>query len=224
LNSVDFTLLNLFVKEFLFDMPAAPQVKTKTPRTGRRPGTTTTREQILDAAHRLFMKRGYQGSTMRAIAKEADVDASLIVHFFGNKLTLFSEAVEWPFDPEVEMPKLFADGRRNVGRNAVRLVISIWEQQGTRDPVLTMLEAAITDPGAAEILGEFIRHPLFSPMLDRLGSDRPELRANLISSQFVGLGLARYVLKFEPLASATPEQVVDWIGPNIQRYLTGKLD
>jgi AcrR family transcriptional regulator len=161
---------------------------------------------------------------MRAIAKEAGVDPSLIVHFFDNKLNLFSEAVEWPFDPEEEMPKLFADGRANVGRNAVRLVLRVWEQGGTRDPVLTMLEAAISDPGAAEMLGEFIRHPLFSPMLNRLGSDRPELRANLISSQFVGLGLARYILKFEPIASAKAEQVVEWVAPNIQRYLTGKLD
>jgi AcrR family transcriptional regulator len=202
----------------------SPRTKTKTPRTGRRPGSNTTQAQILDAANKLFLERGYQGATMRAIAKEAGVDASLIVHFFGSKLNLFSEAVEWPFDPEEEMPKLFADGRANVGRNAVRLVLRVWEQGGTRDPVLTMLEAAISDPGAAEMLGEFIRHPLFGPMLERLGSDRPELRANLISSQFVGLGLARYVLKFEPIASAKTEQVVDWVAPNIQRYLTGKLD
>jgi AcrR family transcriptional regulator len=202
----------------------SPRTKTKTPRTGRRPGSNTTQAQILDAANKLFLERGYQGATMRAIAKEAGVDASLIIHFFGSKLNLFSEAVEWPFDPEEEMPKLFADGRANVGRNAVRLVLRVWEQGGTRDPVLTMLEAAISDPGAAEMLGEFIRHPLFGPMLERLGSDRPELRANLISSQFVGLGLARYVLKFEPIASAKTEQVVDWVAPNIQRYLTGKLD
>jgi AcrR family transcriptional regulator len=202
-------------------MPPVP--KTKTPRTGRRPGASSTQAEILEAARKLFMKHGYQGATMRGIAKEAGVDASLIVHFFGNKLNLFSEAVQWPFDPEVEMPKLFADGRHNVGRNAVRLVIRIWEEQGTRDPVLTMLEAAISDPDAAEMLGEFLRHPLFGPMLERLGSDRPELRANLVSSQLVGLGLTRYVLKFEPFASATPEQVIDWVGPNIQRYLTGKL-
>src|SRR5919108_3063906 len=104
--------------------PRAP--KTRTPRTGRRRGNSSSREDILKAARKLFAKRGYQGATMRAIAKEAGVDASLIVHFFGNKLNLFSEAVQWPFDPEVEMPKLFADGRGNVGRNAVRLVLRIW--------------------------------------------------------------------------------------------------
>ena len=198
--------------------------KTKTPRTGRRPGANTTQAQILEAANKLFLERGYQGATMRAIAKEAGVDASLIVHFFGNKLNLFSEAVEWPFDPEEEMPRMLRDGRGNVGRNLVALVLRVWDKQGTRNPILTLLGAAVNDQEAAKMLGDFVSHPLFAPLLERLSSDQPDLRANLISSQLVGLGLARYVLKYEPLASAKPTQVVDWIGPNVQRYLTGKLD
>jgi AcrR family transcriptional regulator len=202
--------------------PTTP--KTKTPRTGRRPGASGTQEQILEAARKLFLERGYQGATMRAIAKEAGVDASLIVHFFGSKLNLFAEAVEWPFDPEEEMPKLLADGRGQVGRNVVGLLIRFWDEEGTRSPVLTLLGAAVTEPAAAEMLGEFVRERLFTPLLDRLGSDRPEMRANLLASQLVGLGLVRYVLRYEPLASAKPAQVIDWISPNVQRYLTGKLD
>jgi AcrR family transcriptional regulator len=205
-------------------MPRTPHPKTKTPRTGRRPGTSSTQEQILEAASKLFLERGYQGATMRAIAKEAGVDASLIVHFFGNKLNLFAEAVEWPFDPEVEMPKLLADGRANVGRNVVALLIRIWDKYGTRNPVLTLTAAAVTEPEAAEMLGEFVRERLFSPLLDRLGADRPQERANLLASQLLGLGLVRHVLRYEPLASAKPSEVIDWVAPNVQRYLTGKLD
>ncbi len=202
----------------------SPRPKTRTPRTGRRPGSSSTQEQILEAAHKLFLERGYRGATMRAIAKEARVDAALIVHFFGNKLNLFAEAVEWPFDPEVEMPKLLADGRGQVGRNVVALLIRFWDKEGTRSPVLTLLGAAVSEPEAAEMLGEFLRERLFAPLLDRLGSDQPAMRANLLASQLVGLGLVRYVLRYEPLASAKPGQVIDWIGPNVQRYLTGKLD
>jgi AcrR family transcriptional regulator len=205
-------------------MATTPRAKTKTPRTGRRPGASSTQAEILKAARKLFLERGYQGATMRGIAAEAGVDASLIVHFFGNKLNLFSEAVEWPFDPEEEMPKLFADGRRNVGRNLVALVLRIWDEQGTRSPILTLLGAAVNDSEAAEMLTEFIRHPLFAPLLERLGSDQPELRATLVSSQLVGLGLTRYILRLEPLASAKASEVIDQVGPNVQRYLTGKLD
>jgi AcrR family transcriptional regulator len=201
-----------------------PRPKTKTPRTGRRPGASSTRDEILEAARKLFLERGYQGATMRAIAKEAGVDASLIIHFFGNKLALFAEAVTWPFEPEDEMPKILADGRRNIGRNLVALVIRIWDEQGTRSPILTLLAAATVEPEAAEMLSEFIRDRLFTPLLTELGSDHPDLRADLLSSQLMGLGILRYVLRAEPLASAKPADVIRWIGPNVQRYLTIKLD
>jgi AcrR family transcriptional regulator len=191
---------------------------------GRRPGASETQEQIRQAAAKLFVERGYQGATMRAIAKDAGVDASLIVHFFGNKLNLFAESVEWPFDPEVEMPKILADGRRNVGRNLVRLLIRIWDKEGTRSPILTLLAAATVEPEAAEMLAGFVRERLFAPLLDELGSDHPEMRADLLSSQLMGLGITRYVLRAEPLASAKSADVIRWVGPNVQRYLTLKLD
>jgi hypothetical protein len=47
---------------------------------------------------------------------------------------------------------------------------------------------------------------------------------HLVSSQPIGLGRARYVLRFELLASAKPPQLVGWIAPTVQRYLTGKLE
>jgi AcrR family transcriptional regulator len=202
--------------------PGTPQ--TKTPRTGRRPGESGTQEQIREAARKLFLERGYEGATMRAIAKEAGVDASLIVHFFGNKIGLFAEAVEWPFDPEVEMPRILADGRRNVGRNLVALVLRTWDKEGERHPILTLFATATTEPQAADMLREFISERLFAPLLEGIDADQKQLRTNLLSSQLLGLGLARYVLRYEPLASAKSTDVIDWVGPNVQRYATGKLD
>ncbi len=197
--------------------------KTKTPRTGRRPGSSTTQEQILEAARKLFLERGYQEATMRAIAKQAGVDASLIVHFFGSKLDLFAEAVTWPFEPDVEVPKLLADGRANVGRNLVELLLRTWDAEGSRNPVLTMLAASLTEPQAAEMLREFLRERLYGPLLDELESDQPDVRSNLVASQLVGLGLIRYIERMEPIASAKPADVIDWVAPTVQRYLAGKL-
>lgn len=201
----------------------APTKRTRTPRTGRRPGSSSSREDILRAARKLFAERGYTGATMRAIAAEAGVDAALVVHFFGNKPTLLSQAIEWPFDPEVEMPKLLVDGRRHVGRNLVALMVKTWDEEGTRNPVLTLIRAATIEPQAAEMAGEFLRNRLFGPLMERLGVDRPDLRANLCATQMAGLGLVRYVQGVEPLASAKSADVVEWVGPTLQRYLTGKL-
>jgi AcrR family transcriptional regulator len=198
--------------------------KTKTPRTGRRPGKSSSRDDILKAARKLFAKRGYQGATMRAIAKEADVDPSLIVHFFGNKVNLLTEAIEWPFDPEVQMPRLLENGRRNVGRELAELAIRTWDEAGTRHPVFTLLRAGLTEPEAAEMLRAFMLHRLYAPLMERLGSDQPELRAGLAVSQVIGVGMGRYVLKFDGLAEAKSEDVIDWLAHSLQRYLTGKLD
>jgi AcrR family transcriptional regulator len=200
-----------------------PRISTRTPRTGRRPGESSTRDEILDAARQLFSERGYQGATMRAIASEAGVDAALIVHFFGSKAGLLAEAVEWPFDPEVEMPKLFVDGRRQVGRHLAALFVRTWDDEGSRHPVLILLRAATVEPQAGEMLSEFMAKRLYRPLMERLEVDDPELRADLVASQLIGLGLVRYLQRLEPVASADPEQVVDWIAPTLQRYLTGKL-
>jgi AcrR family transcriptional regulator len=201
--------------------PARP---TTTPRTGRRPGESSSRHEILSAAGRLFAERGYEGATIRAIAAEAGVDAALVIHFFGSKAALLGEAVQWPFDPEVEVPKLLTDGRRHAGRHLVELFVRIWDQEGTRNPVLTLLRAATTEPAAAEMMREFLRDRLLAPLMRQLRADQADLRANLVASQLVGLGIARYVLAFEPLASAEAADVVAWISPTVQRYLSGKLE
>lgn len=198
--------------------------KTKTPRTGRRPGTSTTRDAILAAARRQFGERGYAGATMRSIAAEAGVDASLVVHFFGNKASLLGEAIQWPFDPAEVMPTILSDGRRNVGRNLVALVVETWDRDGTRHPIITLLRAAMTEPQAAEMLSAFLSDELLTPLMAELGSDRPELRIDLALSQLVGMAIARHIVKVEPLASLDADRVVSTVGPTVQRYLVGKID
>jgi len=196
--------------------------KTRTPRTGRRPGASGSRDAIIDAARRLFAERGYSATSMRAIGAEAGVDAALIVHFFGTKARLLRESIQWPFVPEEAAQQVYGGGRRNVGENLARLVLDTWEREGDRNAIMTLLRAATVEPAAAEMMRDFMQRELFPPLFQRLNPDRPELRANLASSQIVGLGMARYVLRFEPLASASPDEVVAWIGPTLQRYLVGK--
>jgi AcrR family transcriptional regulator len=199
---------------------------TRTPRTGRRPGAAAggTREAILAAARTLFAERGFENASMRAIAGQAGVDAALITHFFGSKANLLAESIDWPFDPEREVPRLLAGGRDQVGERIVTLFVRTWDREGSSNPLITLLRAATTEPGAAKLLTDFMRTRTFGPLLAELGCDRPDLRANLVATQLGGLGLTRYILRFEPLASARPRDVVRWIAPTVQRHLTESLD
>jgi AcrR family transcriptional regulator len=196
--------------------------KTRTPRTGRRPGASGSREAILEAARTLFAEHGYSATSMRAIGTAAGVDAALIVHFFGSKARLLREAIEWPFDPVEAAERVYAKGRRNVGEELARLVVETWEREGDRSAIMTLLRAATVEPSAAEMLREFMQNELAPPLFQRLNPDQPELRAGLATAQIVGLGMARYVLRLEPLASMTSDEVIAWVAPTLQRYLTGK--
>ena len=201
---------------------ASRRRSTRTPRTGRRPGTSGSREAILDAARRLFAEHGYVGTSMRAIAGEAGVDAALIVHFFGTKAQLLTAALQWPFDPEAEMERIGAGGRRQVGEGLARLVVRTWDREGDRNAIMTMLRAATVEPAAAELMRDFVQQELFPPLMRRLKPSHPELRANLASAQIIGMGIARYVLRLQPLAGMREDEVVSWIAPTLQRYLTGR--
>jgi AcrR family transcriptional regulator len=196
---------------------------TRTPRTGRRAGQSGTREAILDAARRLFAERGYDGASLRAIGAAAGVDAALVAHFFGSKAELLTAAVRWPFEPEVELERVLAVGPPRMGDALARLFVDTWDRLGERNPIITLLRSATTEPAAAALMREFMSRRLMKPLLERAGADRPELRGDLVVAQLLGVGLARYVLRFEPLAGAPADQVVAAVGPTLQRYLTGRL-
>jgi AcrR family transcriptional regulator len=194
---------------------------TKTPRTGRRTGGADTREAILDAARRLFAERGYDGASLRAIGAEAGVDAALVVHFFGSKAKLLTASVRWPFDPDVEIARVLRAGHH--GEALTRLFVTTWDDLGDRNPIITLLRSATTEPEAAALTREFLTRRLLAPLVAALGSDHAELRADLVASQLIGLGLARYILRLQPLADADADAVVATVAPTIQRYLTGPL-
>jgi hypothetical protein len=81
----------------------------------------------------------------------------------------------------------------------------------------------VSSESAAEMLREFVSRAVVGRLAEALERDQPQVRANLVASQLVGLAMLRYVIKLEPLASASSEQIATWVGPSIQRYLTDPM-
>jgi len=52
------------------------------------------REQIIQAALTLFGKQGYEGTSIRDICQEANVNLAMVNYYFGNKEGLFASMVE----------------------------------------------------------------------------------------------------------------------------------
>jgi AcrR family transcriptional regulator len=194
-------------------------------RSGRRPGNPDTREAVLAAARAAFAERGFDGATIRGIATAAGVDPALVHHYFGNKDKLFLAAVQAPVDPDELLPEVLAADRDVLGQAIVRMALRVWD--GPAQPAgLALIRSAVGSEWTAKLLREFLVSKVLRRVVGTLGFDPDEraARASLVASQLIGLVMARYVLRLEPLASASPDSVVAAIGPNVQRYLTGEID
>ncbi|MDP9817011.1 AcrR family transcriptional regulator [Spirilliplanes yamanashiensis] len=194
-------------------------------RTGRRPGNPDTRESILAAAREAFAERGFDKTSIRAIATAAGVDPALVHHYFGTKDKLFVASMNVPFDPRELLPSILAGGAEEAGARFVRVFLGIWDSPAGAAGV-ALMRSAVSHDWAARLIREFIATQVLRRVTAGLGIDPDEatMRASLVASQMAGLAMARYILKFEPLASAPPETLVAAVAPTIQRYLTGDLD
>ena len=198
------------------------RIENSAKRSGRRPGPTTTREAIAEAARRQFAELGYDRATMRGIAGEAGVDAALVVRFYGSKDALFQEVMALP--PAVaEAIAGLADGpRATVGRRLAEAIVGMLENPQSRSIVVGRIRSASSHPDAAALVRETVTRDL-GRLVAAVTDDEPENRAVLVGSQVVGLALARHVVRVEPLASLPAADVIDYIAPVFQHYLVGPL-
>lgn len=197
-------------------------------RTGRRAGDSGTKDAILAAARAQFAAHGYDGATIRAIAAAAGVDPALVHHFYGSKESLFAAAMQLPFIPSEVIGAALA--RRapadSLGIHMVRSALAVWESAEVRGAFQAMLRSALTSEQAAATLREFIAAAILRPVASAAGGtdhERTPFRTSLVASQMLGLALGRYVLRFGPVAEASPEELAAAIGPTIDRYLTGDV-
>ena len=196
-------------------------------RTGRRPGKQDTRAAILAAAREAFAERGYEGASIRQIAASAGVDPALVHHYFGTKEKLFMATVQPPVDVAEVFPKLFEGDLDTFAERLLTTFMSIWDHPVSGPAFEALLRNALTNRISARLIREFFTVQIQRRVLARLAGPidpaEARLRATLVASQLFGLAVVRYVLKFEPLASAPRETVIATVGPTIHRYLTGDL-
>ena len=190
---------------------------------GRRPGGPDTRGEILAAARESFAHKGFAGTTIRAVAASAGVDASLVHHYFGSKDDLFLAALEIPVDPRTVVPMVLAEGPDGAGERLLRVFLEVWENPQTRLPLVALIRASLGEAGPVNLLRDGMLRMVFGPVAAQLPADQPERRVSLVASQLIGLAVGRYVLQLEPLASMTPEEVIASVSPTIQRYIDGPL-
>jgi AcrR family transcriptional regulator len=186
-------------------------------RPGRRPGPTETREKILACARRMFAEKGYDGASVRGIAREAGVDPALVHHFFGSKQGVFVEAMRFPLDPDEILSRVAAArSRGELGVAMAETFLDVWEDPARRAPVLALLRSAMTNEQVATMVRQFVSAALLAPATETFGI--APIRIEAAVGQLFGVSVLRYVIGVEPIASATRQELVELLAPTLQRH------
>ena len=192
-------------------------------KTGRRPGRPDTRGEIVAAAARRFARTGYDATSTRQVAADAGVDPALVRRFFGGKEELFTEVAAALIDPDSVVTAVATGAADQAGERLLRYFLALLGDVQQPGPLLGVVRSAVTSEQAAQALRTFLAQRVLGGIAEALDIDQGELRAALASSQLVGIAVARYAVRLPPLAAAADEQLIGWVAPVLQHYLTGDI-
>ena len=162
-----------------------------------------TEQAILLAARELFAETGFERTTIRGVAARAGIDPALVMQYFGNKEGLFAAATRWGGEND----RILAATRETLAAAALEDLLAHFEQGDDREATVALMRNCLTHPSALAAMRDEVMCQRKDAIAATLGGDDAELRAGLLSACLVGLGMARYMIKLEPVASASADDL-----------------
>jgi AcrR family transcriptional regulator len=172
-----------------------------------------TRASIAASARELFTENGYAGTSVRAIAAAAGIDAALVIRYFGSKESLFLETVKFPSFLE----QAFDGPRESLGERIVAAVFS-GDFEGRLSVFNALIRAADSD-SIREKMNEARDRTFFEPLLRHLEGPQTRLRVRLIGAQLTGLLFVLATADDEELAARDRDQLIRTYGRAVQALL-----
>jgi AcrR family transcriptional regulator len=179
--------------------------------------------RIVAAARNQFAENGWAGTTIRAIARSADVDPALVYHYFGSKEGLLDAATNPPQRWLESIAEVWTTPIQELGKALITLLLASWADDEIGPTLRAILQTAAHEPSTREKLRRVVEGSLMG--VSKLGSDEQDrlVRSGLIGSQMMGFALMRFVWKIEPVASMSNNEAIAAIAPNLQRYVDGDV-
>jgi AcrR family transcriptional regulator len=188
-------------------------------RTGRRRGAPDTRVAILAVARRRFATHGYDATSLRGIAADARVDPALLIHYFGTKEGLFTQATGLPVRVSELLAGLDGASLPETVEALVRGYLRLVDSDESRNAILALIRSAVSNEKAAAMLREFLTAELLNSIAALTTLPNAPLRASLVAAQLVGIAMLRHVVRVGPVAQASPDEIVALVAPVIEGYL-----
>lgn len=181
-----------------------------------RRSSARTKAAILAAARERFGSAGFQGATIRGIAADAGVDPAMVMRYYGSKDKLFAAAAEF----DLGVPDVTALDPTQLGRSLVRHFLQRWQD----DALVILLRSSATNSDAAQRMRDIFQAQIQPLAASLVPEAQAATRAGLVVTQILGMALCRFVLRLPPVVELSDDEVVEWLGPTIQRYLGAPED
>lgn len=193
------------------DRPREKEQNRTFPSRTRKYDAARTRTALMNAAARRFGRYGYNGSSLRDIAKDAGVDAALVYRYFGSKEALF-ESVSTSkalFEPLRDLPL------EDVSQWVCDLISHAPRDDEVPHPVLSVLRSSSREEAIGRLRDE-ITEVFSERFAERLDGPDAAVRAELLASWLLGATLMRIAIRTPALAAA-PDAM-------LQRHLRAAMD
>ena len=101
----------------------------------------------------------------------------------------------------------------------LRRFLLLCESPRTRRTMLRMVKGSTGNARAGRRFYRVVSRVVVSPALRTRGLQVSAMKTELVAAQLIGIAVLRYVVKLEPMASASIDDVVDLAAPSIRATL-----
>lgn len=216
---------------------SSPVQKTAKSSPGRERGPRGARgkmrEQIKRVAESQFIARGYDGTTMRSIAKGAGCDPAMVSYYFGSKQRLFRDCFDLPLDPLQQILQLWEPGLEGIADRLLDFAFTLYEERLTKDRMKALMRALITDSETTQRFRAYMSENLLKGGAEVLNTLQiasgqevnEELETNfqalieILMSMIYGVATMRYIVQLEPVASMERSELQNRLAPILQTQI-----
>lgn len=185
------------------------------------PNADDVRKAVLDAARAVYVRQGYVNTTVKVVAAAAGVAPDVVRRYYSSREDLFAAAMRMPFDPGTAIAQIIAPGVDGLAERLVRVTFRMLDEPQSRDLIAAMVRDGTGAAKTAAPLREFLEEVIIDRVAAILRVPDARMRVTLATSYLLGVAGARYVMRMEPLASASEDEVVRLVAPAVQAALSG---
>jgi len=145
----------------------------------------------------------------------------VVRRYYNSRDELVAAVLKLPTDPASAVAQMLAPGVDGLGERLVRFTLQMLRDPETRELLTTMVRDGAGAAKATASLREFLETAVIDKIAAALRVPDARMRVTLATSYLVGVATARYVMRLEPLASASEDEVVRLVAPAVQAALSG---